>query len=67
MTLPYDRDDDGGDGRRLGAATDYRAFRAARERYFARVRADTETRRLESAWRLASPSRGGPGQGLRPG
>jgi len=32
--------------------TSYEDYRAARERYFERLRADSEIRRLEKAWRL---------------
>lgn len=32
------------------AELSYAAYRAARERYFARLRADAELRRLEAAW-----------------
>ena len=66
MTFLEIRDYDGGGVRRFGADTDYTAFRAARERYLAHIRADAEARRLESAWRLPPPDRGGLGHGRRP-
>ena len=51
MSFPDHARDGWAGVRRLGADTDFRAFRAARERYLAQLRADTETRLLETAWR----------------
>ena len=41
-----------GDGRRALAGAGYEDYRAARERFFERLRVDSEIRRLEKAWRL---------------
>jgi hypothetical protein len=35
----------------------YKAYRAARERFFARLRADSEVRRLEALWKTATTRR----------
>ena len=40
------------DGRLAFAGASYEDYRAARERFFERLRADSEIRRLEKAWRL---------------
>jgi len=40
------------DGRLAFAGASYEDYRAARKRFFERLRADSEIRRLEKAWRL---------------
>jgi hypothetical protein len=41
------------DDRFVDGAADHAAFISARERFLAALRADAESRRLESAWELA--------------
>jgi hypothetical protein len=48
-------------GRLVPARASYEDYRAARERFFERLRVDSEIRRLEKAWRLpAARDRGRP-------
>lgn len=57
--MTIDRKPPGHGGERRGGPTDtsYTAFRAARERFMAHLRADSEVRRLEAALRLPPPGR----------
>jgi hypothetical protein len=44
-----------------GPATTFEEFAAARERFFAHLRADSEIRRLEALWRLPAATVPRPG------
>ena len=49
--------------RLAGSENSYEEYQWARERYFARLRVDSEIRRLERIWRLPAPDRNPVGSG----